>query len=62
MPVETRPFDPATYLDNDDARVAYLAEALETSDPDLIADALQVIARARGKSRVASVTTWRSTC
>jgi len=54
MPLETRVFDPAAYLDSDEARAAYMTEALETGDPDFIADALCVIARARGLDRVAS--------
>jgi probable addiction module antidote protein len=53
MPLETRLFDPATYLDSDEARAAYMTEALETSDPAFIADALGVIARARGLNQVA---------
>jgi probable addiction module antidote protein len=53
MPLETRPFDPAEYLDSDDARAAYMTEAFETNDPAFVADALGVIARARGMSQVA---------
>lgn len=48
MAIETRAFDPATYLDNDDARGGYMTEAFETGDPAFIADALGVLARARG--------------
>jgi probable addiction module antidote protein len=51
--LETHPFDPAAYLDSDEARAAYMTEALETSDPAFIADALGVVARARGMSQVA---------
>ena len=53
MPLQTRTFDPANYLDNDEARAAYMTEALATNDPAFIADALGVIARARGMSEVA---------
>src|SRR5882757_2634821 len=53
MPLETRVFDPARYLDSDEARAAYMTEALETGDPVFIGDALGVIARARGLNRVA---------
>jgi probable addiction module antidote protein len=53
MPVKTRPFDPAAYLDSEEAVAAYMTEALESNDPGLIADALGVIARARGMSQVA---------
>jgi probable addiction module antidote protein len=44
---KTNPFDPAEYLDTPEAIAAYLTEALETGDPAFIADALNVIARAR---------------
>ncbi len=53
MTLETRPFDPAAYLDSDEARAAYMTEALETDDPAFIADALGVIARAHGMSQIA---------
>jgi probable addiction module antidote protein len=53
MPLRTKPFDPANYLDNDAARAAYMTEALATNDPAFIADALGVVARARGMSQVA---------
>jgi probable addiction module antidote protein len=53
MPLETRVFDPARYLDSDEARAAYMTEALETGDPVFIGDALGVIARARGLNKVA---------
>jgi probable addiction module antidote protein len=51
--IKTKPFDPAEYLDTPKAIAAYLTEALETGDPAFIADALGVIARARGMSEVA---------
>ena len=47
MAIQTRPFDPAVYLDTDEVRAAYLTEALETGDPAFFADSLAVIARAR---------------
>ncbi len=47
MPIETYPFDPARYLKSDAERAIYLAEAIETNDPDFIADALAVVARSR---------------
>jgi probable addiction module antidote protein len=53
MQIKTRPFDPAVYLDSDETIAAYLTEALDTNDPGFIADALGVIARARGMTRVA---------
>jgi probable addiction module antidote protein len=51
--IKTKPFDPAEYLDTPETIAAYLTEALETGDPAFVADALGVIARARGMSEVA---------
>ena len=53
MAIETRPFDPARYLDSEEAIVAYLDEAFATEDPAFIADAIGVAARARGMTQVA---------
>ena len=54
--LKTRRFDPAKYLDNDEAIADYLTDALETGDPAFISDALGVVARARGMSDVARTT------
>lgn len=51
--VRTKTFDPAEYLDDDAAIAAYLSEALESGDEAFVADALGVVARARGMSEVA---------
>ncbi len=51
--MKTKPFDPAEYLDNDEAIASYMTDALETGDPSFVADALGVVARARGMSEVA---------
>jgi probable addiction module antidote protein len=51
--LKTRPFDPAKYLDDDEAIADYLTDALETGDPAFISDALGVVARARGMSGIA---------
>jgi probable addiction module antidote protein len=51
--VTTKPFDPAEYLDDKESIAAYMTEALESEDPAFIADALGVVARARGMSEVA---------
>lgn len=51
MAEPTFSFDPARYLGSDEERAAYLTEALETNDPDVIADALEVVARSRGDER-----------
>jgi len=53
MTASTKPFDPAAYLDTPEAIATYLTEALDTRDPALVADALGVVARARGMSEVA---------
>jgi probable addiction module antidote protein len=50
---KTKPFDPAKYLDTPEAITTYMTEALETGDPAFVADALGVIARARGMTEVA---------
>ena len=54
MALETTAFDPAEYLDDDEALAGYLSDALETSDPAFIADALGVVARAKGMKEVAA--------
>jgi probable addiction module antidote protein len=51
--VKAKPFDPAEYLDTPDAVAAYMTEQLETGDPAFVADALGVIAGARGMTEVA---------
>lgn len=53
MKPEIRDFDPAEYLDNEEAVVGYLSDALATEDVAFIADAIGVIARAKGMTRVA---------
>ena len=52
-PVTTQPFDPAKYLEDDEAIAAYMSDALESGDPSFIADALGVVARASGMSEIA---------
>lgn len=54
MALETTPFDPAEYLDDDEAVADYLSDALETGDPAFIADALGVVARAKGMKQIAA--------
>jgi len=53
MAIETRPFDPAAYLDSNEAAAEYLTAALETGDVSFVAGALGVVARARGMARIA---------
>lgn len=50
---KTRPFDPAQYLEDSESIAVYMTDALETGDPAFIADALGVVARAKGMSEVA---------
>ncbi|OOE50012.1 addiction module antidote protein [Salinivibrio kushneri] len=54
--ITTTPFDPAAFLDNQEALQAYLDEAMQTGDPAFIADALGVIARAKGMAGIAKQT------
>lgn len=56
MTIETRPFDPAAYLDSPEAMLACLDGAFADGDAGEIADALGVVARARGMSRLAEQT------
>ena len=53
MKHEVTDFDPAEYLDNDEMIAGYLSDALETQDPAFIADAIGIVARAKGMKRVA---------
>ncbi len=53
MNLEITDFDPAEYLDNDEMIAGYLSDALETQDPAFVADAIGVVARAKGMRRVA---------
>ena len=48
-----KPFDPAGYLEDSESIAAYLTDALESEDPAFVADALGVVARARGMGEVA---------
>lgn len=56
MALQTTPFDPAKYLDTPEGIEAYLADAFEEADPAGIADALGVVARAKGMSKLAEET------
>jgi probable addiction module antidote protein len=53
MPTETRLFDAARYLSSPEAQAELLSDALEVGDAGYIANALGVIARARGMTEVA---------
>jgi probable addiction module antidote protein len=56
MALKTRPFDAARYLDSEEGVREYLIAACEDGDPDEIAHALGVIARARGMSDLSKKT------
>jgi len=49
-------FDPAEALTSDDAIAAFMADAFETEDAGYIAQALGVVARAKGMSQIATAT------
>jgi probable addiction module antidote protein len=53
MAIKTRVFDAAAYLDSEEAIAEYLTAALETGDASFIADALGIVARAKGMTRIA---------
>jgi probable addiction module antidote protein len=53
MPVETRPYDSARYLDNDESIAGYLESAFETDDPAFVTKAFGVVARAKGMTQIA---------
>jgi len=53
MTLETRPYDFARYLDDDQTVAAFMDEAFKTGDPAFITHALRVVARARGMTQIA---------
>ena len=53
MPLDTIPFDAAEYIDTPEAQAELLADAFETGDAAYIANALGVVARARGMTAIA---------
>ena len=56
MTIELTDFDPAQYLDDENAIAGYLTDALETGDNAFIADALGVVARAKGMKQLSDDT------
>ena len=54
MPPETVPFDSAKYLTDPQDQAELIAEAFETGDTAIIRKAMDIVARARGISRVAA--------
>ena len=51
--IKTRPFDSAEFLDTPEAIAAYLADALYSGRSAEFQDALNVVARARGMTKIA---------
>ncbi len=56
MPLETRPFEPANYLKTDEDMNEYLNICFEDGNAALIADAIGIIAKARGMTKLAKET------
>ena len=57
--LETLPFDPADYLDSEEGFEAYLADA-RLDGPGAVADAIEVVARARARMALVSNTPTRN--
>jgi probable addiction module antidote protein len=53
MAIETEPFDAAEFLTTSESQMELLADAFESGDATFIAQALGVIAKARGMTSVA---------
>ena len=53
MAIETVPFDPAEHLGSAEGQAELLADAFASGDPSYIANALGIVARARGMTAVA---------
>lgn len=53
MAIETTPFDAAEFLGDADSQAELLADAFESGNATYIAQALGVVARARGMSEIA---------
>jgi probable addiction module antidote protein len=53
MAIKTQPYDPARHLTSPEAQAELLSDAMQTGDAGYIANALGVIARARGMTEVA---------
>lgn len=51
--LETRPFDIAEYLEDDEAIEEFLAAAFESGEPDFIAQSVGIVARATNMSKLA---------
>jgi len=49
-------FDASSYIDGDEAAIAFLADAMETNDATFIASAIGDVARAKGMTAIAKET------
>ena len=56
MGIKIAPFDAADYLTTADACAVFMTEALKSDDVAYIANALGVVARARGMAEIAKKT------
>ena len=56
MALAMRPFDPGEVLDTPEAMAGYLASAFESGDQAVIADALGVVAKAKGMTQLSQET------
>lgn len=56
MALETRPFDPARYLETEEDILYYLEAAMEGNDARHIASALGDVARSKGMTEIARKT------
>jgi probable addiction module antidote protein len=56
MPVRTHPWDPARYLETERDVAEFIDAVLDDGDPAVIAEAIGVVARARGMSQLARET------
>ena len=54
--VETKPFDPADYIRDDEEAALFISDALKTGDAADVATALGTVARSRGASGLARAT------
>jgi probable addiction module antidote protein len=54
--MRTTRFDAADYLATREAQLEYITAAYETGDPEFIRDAYNLVARARGMTKIAAVT------
>ena len=53
MVIKTTPFEPEKYFKDDVSQVELIADAFESGDAGYIADAIGIVARARGMTKVA---------